>query len=71
LKEKARKLIGWIGCSPISLTIQELEQAVTVTTQGVKGNGLVLSRLDIARICGPVVEIVNDYVQFVHFTVQE
>jgi hypothetical protein len=71
LKEKVRKLIGWIGCSPIPLTIQELEQAVTVISQGAKGNGLVFTRLDIARICGPIVEVIDDYVQFVHFTVQE
>ncbi|KEY74072.1 hypothetical protein S7711_02661 [Stachybotrys chartarum IBT 7711] len=31
----------------------------------------VSSSLNLVRLCGPIVEIVDNYVQFVHFTVQE
>jgi hypothetical protein len=71
LKEKARKLLGWIGCSPTPLTIQEMEQALTVSLDDIEGSARVLSNLNIIKVCGPIVEVVEDYVQFVHFTVKE
>ena len=71
LKEKARKLLGWIGCSPTPLTVKEMEQALTVNLDDVEGHARVLANLNIIKICGPIVEVVEDYVQFVHFTVKE
>lgn len=71
MKTKARSLLGWIGCSPIPLTRWELEQALVVSRQDADGNGRVVAVTDLVRTCGPIVEIVDDYVQFVHFTVQE
>ena len=71
LKEKARKLLGWIGCSPTPLTIQEMEQALTVSLDDIEGSARVLANLNIIKVCGPIVEVVEDYVQFVHFTVKE
>ena len=71
LKEKARKLPGWIGCSPTPLTVQEMEQALTVSPDNMEGNARVLANLNIIKICGPIVEVVEDSVQFVHFTVKE
>jgi hypothetical protein len=37
LREKARKLLGWIGSSLTPLTIQEIEQALTVKTDDIDG----------------------------------
>ncbi|KAL9621920.1 MAG: hypothetical protein Q9160_003741 [Pyrenula sp. 1 TL-2023] len=71
LKNKARKLLGWIGCSPTPLTIQEMEQALLIDFDDTEGSLTVLSRLNIIKICGSIVEVVDDYVQFVHFTVKE
>jgi len=71
LKEKARKLLGWIGSSPVPLTIYEMEQALTVNPEDIEGKASVVSKLNVVEICGPIVEVVEDYVQFVHFTVQE
>ena len=48
-----------------------MEQALTVSLDDIEGNARVLSNLDIIKVCGPVVEVVEDYVQFVHFTVKE
>ncbi|KAF2647160.1 hypothetical protein K491DRAFT_644350 [Lophiostoma macrostomum CBS 122681] len=70
-KEKARTTIGWIGVSPTPLTIYELEQALVVHMKGISGTGIVKAKLPIAELCGPIVEVVEDYVQFVHFTVYE
>jgi hypothetical protein len=70
-REKARTIIGWIGVSPTPLTIYELEQALVVHTQSVSDRGIVSSKLQLVNLCGPIVEIVDGYLQFVHFTVQE
>ena len=53
------------------LKIQEIEQALVVSREGVKGDAKVIAALNMPKICGPIVEVVNDYVQFVHFTVKE
>ena len=71
MRDKARKILGWVGCSPTPLTIQEIEQALTVRLDDFDGNTGIFSNLNIVKICGPIVEVVDEYVQFVHFTVKE
>ncbi|KAH7305450.1 hypothetical protein B0I35DRAFT_362187 [Stachybotrys elegans] len=66
---KARNILGWIGCSPTPLTIYEMEQALRITHQDSAAR--VSSRLNILSLCGPIVEVVDDLVGFVHFTVKE
>ncbi|PVI01812.1 hypothetical protein DM02DRAFT_590626 [Periconia macrospinosa] len=70
-KEKARMIIGWIAVSPTPLTIYELEQALAVHAQGITGTGRMPSSPPLVRLCGPIVEVVDEYVQYVHFTVYE
>ncbi|KAH4040807.1 hypothetical protein HBI56_015270 [Parastagonospora nodorum] len=70
-REKARSIIGWIGVSPTPLTIHELEQALRVKSRGIGGIAIVNAKVPIDCICGPIIEVVDGYVQFVHFTVQE
>jgi len=71
LRDKARKLLGWIGSSLTPLTIQEIEQALTVRMDDIDGDVRVIARLKPVQVCGPILEVVDDYVQFVHFTVKE
>ncbi|KAI9891468.1 MAG: hypothetical protein M1814_002787 [Vezdaea aestivalis] len=71
LKLKARKILGWIGCAPTPMTVQEIEQALVVSSEGVDGHAQVIHAENLRRACGPIVEVVDEYVQFVHFTVQE
>ncbi|KAI0379623.1 NACHT domain protein [Hypomontagnella monticulosa] len=71
LKEKARKILGWIACSPKPLTVQEIQQALTIIPNDKEGKARVIGNLLLVKICGPILEIVDDYVQFVHFTVKE
>lgn len=70
-KDRVRKILGWVGCAPMPLTRQEIEQALVVSREGNKENTKVIAVLDMPRICGPIVEGVDDYIQFVHFTVKE
>lgn len=68
--EKARNVLGWIGCSPIPLSIREMEQVLCVTEDPNRG-ARVSASLDVVQLCGPIVEVVDGLVRFVHFTVKE
>ncbi|KAN0108843.1 hypothetical protein V8E51_008585 [Hyaloscypha variabilis] len=64
LRDKARKLLGWVGSSPTPLNIYEIEQALNIKMDDIKGNVRVIARLNPVRVCGPILEVVDDYVQF-------
>lgn len=69
-KTKCRSLLGWVSCTPTPLTIQELEQVLVVS--GSDGSTCrVSSPSPIIQLCRPIIEVVDDYVKFVHFTVKE
>ncbi|KAI1291593.1 NACHT domain protein [Xylaria venustula] len=71
VRDKARLVLGWIGCSPAALTVQEIQQALSIDLQDPEKIGNVRGNLDLVRMCGPIVELVDGFVQFVHFTVKE
>ncbi|PKK48953.1 hypothetical protein CI102_7960 [Trichoderma harzianum] len=68
VKKKCRLILGWISCSPIPLTLLELEQALVVT---ISETSRVSSPLNFVRLCGPIIEVVEGNIQFVHFTVKD
>jgi hypothetical protein len=70
-QETAKRTLGWIGCSPIPLTIYELEQAILVSAEVHADAPSVDSSLNIVKLCGPIVEVVDERPQFVHSTVKE
>lgn len=53
------------------MTLKEIEQALVVDLENPSKDPRVQSKTNVVEICGPIVEIVNGYVQFVHFTVRE
>jgi len=66
-----RKVMEWIGCANVSPTVEELLQALAITPgqkDFLKGRK---AFRDILKLCGPIVEIENNVVQFVHFTAKE
>ncbi|KAL6408506.1 NACHT domain protein [Ilyonectria robusta] len=70
-REKARKVLGWIGHSPVSLTIRELEQALIINIGDLDQDPTGLSTLSLVRLCGPVVEEVDGELHLVHFTAKD
>jgi len=70
-RRNARMIMEWIGCANFSPTVEELLQALAITP-GQKDflKGRKVFR-DILKLCGPIIEIENDIVQFVHFTAKE
>ena len=69
--DKARRIIGWVGCSPTPLTIQELDHALSIRPGNFEPSKGSSASPNLNKLCGPIIEIVDDYVQFVHFTVKE
>lgn len=74
-KSKARRLLGFVGCSPTPLTVYELDQLLTLELcqggEDVDYSGTFSVNLRPVDLCGPIVEVVDEYVQLVHFTVKE
>lgn len=70
-KERARAILGWIACAPSPLTVQEIQQALSIDVRRPTRNGRLSGYLDIVEICGPIVEVVDEYARFVHFTAKE
>lgn len=70
-RDKARRILAWVGCSPTPLTVQEIEQALTIKPGSFELEKKVFASPNLNRLCGPIIEIVDGYVQFVHFTVKE
>ncbi|MCJ1311345.1 hypothetical protein MMC25_005016 [Agyrium rufum] len=70
-RETARKLLGWVSCSPTPMTQQELQQALAIKKDNEEGKMQVLAGLKLDKLCGPIIEIVDGHVQLVHFTAKE
>jgi hypothetical protein len=63
-------ILGWIGSSPIPMTRPEMEQALLVDSNS-NAAPAVITKVNFVHICGPIVEAVDESLQFVHFTVKE
>ncbi|KAJ5175558.1 NACHT nucleoside triphosphatase [Penicillium canariense] len=66
-----RRALGWIGCTPVSITVEEMSFALSLDPDGKRDLPRSESLLNVVGLCGPIVEISNGYVSFVHFTVKE
>jgi hypothetical protein len=70
-RKQVRKVLGWVGCSKLPMRKREIEAALAIRQEDrrfFKGHRVFLN---IPRLCGPVLEIENDVVQFVHFTAKQ
>lgn len=67
----SQRALGWIGCSPIPIKIQELSFALSLNANGEGELPRSENVVNIVRLCGPIVETFNDHVYFVHFTVKQ
>ncbi|KAF4952521.1 hypothetical protein FGADI_6756 [Fusarium gaditjirri] len=70
-RNHARSILGWVGCAPSPMTLKEIEQALLVDPDCPSKLPRVQARVNVVQICGPIIDVVDDCVQFVHFTVRE
>lgn len=71
LAEKAKRLLGWISCSLVPLTVEEAQQALAVEPQNLEQTYFAWAKLDPVELLGPIVETASGYIRFVHFTAKE
>ncbi|KAH7150359.1 hypothetical protein B0J13DRAFT_549979 [Dactylonectria estremocensis] len=74
LRIKCRKILGWIGCAPIPLTALEMEQALSIDPSPDREPSelpQLVTNVSFVKMCGPIIEVVDEKLQFVHFTVHE
>lgn len=69
--ERAKRLLGWIACSVIPLTVDEAQQALAIEPQNSQQTYSMFAKLDPVELLGPIVETVGGYIRFVHFTAKE
>lgn len=69
--EKAKRLLGWIACSSVPLTVEEAQQALMVDSRNPQQTYVLLGKLDPVELLGPIVENSGGYIRFVHFTAKE
>ena len=53
------------------MSIQELSHALAMSGNYEVSDVSVIGHIDFVRLCGPIIEVNDNYVQFVHFTVKE
>ncbi|KAK5633496.1 hypothetical protein RRF57_009210 [Xylaria bambusicola] len=53
------------------MTIEEAQQALLVRPNDRNQVFNIVAKLDVVEILGPIVEIVDTYIRFVHFTAKE
>jgi len=70
-RKQAEQLLTLVFCSLVPLSKNELQLAVFVGQGGAPSLGLKGLFLNILQRCGPIIEEVDGYIQFVHFSVQE
>ncbi|PWY96736.1 NACHT domain protein [Aspergillus sclerotioniger CBS 115572] len=71
VRDKARRILAWVGCSPTPLTLPELEQALTIQPCSLELLERDYVSPNLNKLCGPIIEVVDGYIQFVHFKVKE
>ncbi|KAF7555032.1 hypothetical protein G7Z17_g2472 [Cylindrodendrum hubeiense] len=73
LRNKCRRVLGWIGCAPIPLTVLEMEQALSIDFNSEEPSELpqLITNINFVQMCGPIIEVADEKLQYVHFTVHD
>ncbi|KAG4277591.1 hypothetical protein FPRO04_07368 [Fusarium proliferatum] len=69
-QKQCKKILSWIACSPVQITRHEMEQALIIPADQ-RRVPQVRSTLNTLPLCGPLVEVEDEHLKFVHFTVKE
>lgn len=68
---EARTILEWVGCAFCPPTVKEIQSAVSISSGVNPSRGTQGSFLNVIQRCGPIIEVLNGIVQFVHFTAKE
>ena len=68
---QARAILEWVSCSIVPITQKEIQVALSVARGKDPFRGSKELLLDVVQRCGPIIEVINDNVYFVHFSAKE
>lgn len=67
----SKRILAYIACSPLPIMVREMEQLILLDPGVLEEVPTVRVSMNVVQYCGPLVEVVEDKLQFVHFTVKE
>lgn len=73
----SKRILAYVACSPVPITVREMEQFLLLEPGNLEPDKLysefprVRAPMNVLQHCGPLVDVVEDELQFVHFTVKE
>ena len=70
-RAQAKAILEWVSCSIVPITRNEVQAALFVARGKDPSRGRKELPLDVVRRCGPIIEIINDHIYFVHFSAKE
>ena len=70
-RAQARTILEWVSCSMVPVRPIEVQEALSVARGKDTSRGREGLLLDVVRRCGPIVEVIDDRIYFVHFSAKE
>jgi len=67
----ARKILSWVACARRTLREEELLQILAIIPEASDFTKGWKDYRDMVRDCGPIIEVSNGFIQFVHFSAKE
>ena len=67
----SKRVVAYMASSPVPLTLREMEQFLLLEPGVLEEIPRVRVVINVVQYCGPLIEVVEDTLQFVHFTVKE
>jgi hypothetical protein len=72
--DQARRLLGWIACALTPPTVEEAQQALVVDPGNRDQIFRMVAKLDVVDVVdvlGPIVEITDTCIHFIHFAAKD
>ena len=70
-RTQAREILEWVSCSIVPISPNEIQGALSVARGKDPNRGRKGLLLNIVQRCGPIVEVIDDRLYFVHFSAKE
>ena len=70
-RAQAKAILEWVSCSIVPISRNEIQAALSVARGKDPSRGRKEPLLDVVRWCGPIAEIIDDHIYFVHFSAKE
>ncbi|EUC40122.1 hypothetical protein COCMIDRAFT_30891 [Bipolaris oryzae ATCC 44560] len=70
-KLEAKQILEWVSCSLDLITKSEIQFALMIARGKDPSRGSRRLFMDIFQRCGPIIEEINGYIRFVHFSARE